>query len=250
MAFNCESKLQNRMKLRDFSVKILRKLIYPVLPPRSRLPFLFRIHQIAGTIEPELRYIESVCSRRTVAIDIGANIGLWSYRLAGIFDKVYAFEINEGVAADLVAYHSRKVEVIHSGLSSGTAELTLYIPVSKGVPLLGWASLRPGNCPDAETHITKTVNVRPLDSFSFTEVAFIKIDVEGHEVEVLKGAEKTITANQPVVLVEVKAANSAAVDSFFRGVRYREVTLLELAGVEGAAENRIYVPAETKTGKR
>ena len=230
------------MKPRDFACRVARKVIYPLLPQTARLPFNYWLHVAAGSVEPELRHIQSICKQRNVAIDVGANIGLYSYRLAQIFPKVYAFEINEGVAADLVSYHARNITVIHLGLSSEHRDVTLYIPVANGIQLNGWASLLPDNCPDTQTHITKSVHVQPLDSYSLSNVSFIKIDVEGHEVEVLRGAVETISAGQPVVLVEVKEQNWERVSSFFETAGYEEVSLKSLANVDGAAENHIFVP--------
>ena len=230
------------MKLRDFACRVARKVIYPLLPQTARLPFNYWLHVVAGSVEPELRHIRSICKQRNVAIDVGANVGLYSYRLAQLFPKVYAFEINEGVAADLVSYHARNITVIHSGLSSVQRDLTLYIPIANGVQLNGWASLQPDNCPDTQMHITKSVRVQPLDSYFLSNVSFIKIDVEGHEVEVLHGAVKTISANRPVVLVEVKERNWERVSSFFETAGYEEISLRSLADVDAAAENHIFVP--------
>jgi FkbM family methyltransferase len=232
------------MTIRDFAIKAARKLIYPALPRTARLPFSYRMCSLAGTIEPELQHMPALCKARGAAIDVGANVGLYSYRMAPIFSKVYAFEINEAVAADLAAYDSKNIEIIHSGLSSEERDATLYIPVSKGVQLNGWASLQPGNCPDTQEHVTRAVHVRRLDSFSFRDISFIKIDVEGHEVEVLRGAVETISANRPVILVEVKESNTGKVSSFFQAIDYEEVSLKSLCGVEGASENHIFVPRE------
>ena len=46
------------------------------------------------------------------------------------------------------------------------------------------------------------VQTRTLDSFDLAECQFIKIDVEGHELEVLNGAKETLARCRPTVLVE------------------------------------------------
>lgn len=48
----------------------------------------------------------------------------------------------------------------------------------------------------------EVVNVRPLDSWNFHEVDFIKIDVEGWERKVVMGAEETIRRDKPVIVIE------------------------------------------------
>ena len=50
---------------------------------------------------------------------------------------------------------------------------------------------------------TETVQLRTLDSYGFTDVDIIKIDVEGHEFDVVQGAEQTILKYQPVVQLEM-----------------------------------------------
>jgi hypothetical protein len=48
-----------------------------------------------------------------------------------------------------------------------------------------------------------TVSTISLDSCLFEELSFLKIDVEGHEIEVLKGAINTIKLHKPIILCEV-----------------------------------------------
>ena len=49
-----------------------------------------------------------------------------------------------------------------------------------------------------------TARILPLDSYGFTDVDFIKIDVEGVEIEVVTGARETIVANRPWMVIEQK----------------------------------------------
>jgi FkbM family methyltransferase len=60
-----------------------------------------------------------------------------------------------------------------------------------------------------------TVIVKTLDSYCYDDITFIKIDVEGHEFQVLQGAKETITANKPVILLEYhQEADWDAIESF------------------------------------
>ena len=53
------------------------------------------------------------------------------------------------------------------------------------------------------------VNVKKLDNLQFENpISFIKIDVEGHEMEVIEGAIETITKNKPILLVEIEEIHS------------------------------------------
>jgi FkbM family methyltransferase len=238
------------MTLREFCWRAGRKLIYPVAPRKSRLPATYWLDLFGGYIEPELRCLEKFCQKCDVAIDVGVHIGLFSYRMSKLFRKVYAFEINDELLDDLRSYNPGNIKIAATGLSSSERETTLYIPVENNLLLTGWASLAPGNYPQADSHVTKSVRVRPLDSYSLQDVSFIKIDVEGHEVDVLRGAMNTISINRPVVLVEVKDQNREDVSSFFRDLRYVETSLDRVCGTVGLAENRIFIPRELHQPKQ
>ena len=71
---------------------------------------------------------------------------------------------------------------------------------------LGAASIHPEN----EFNESKKVNVRmeKLDNIQIKNIGFIKIDVEGHELEVIKGAKETINKYNPILLVEIEKRHS------------------------------------------
>ena len=73
------------------------------------------------------------------------------------------------------------------------------------------------------------VEARTIDSFGFSEVSLIKIDVEGHEAEVLHGAEKTISAFHPVIIVEISKGNRTVVMPILKGHGYsvRPISLID-----------------------
>ena len=111
----------------------------------------------------------------------------------------------------------------------------------------GWGTLDPANLPPEVGEIRQIeVQVKPLDEFTLSDVTFIKIDVEGHDVEVLTGASETIKRWRPYVLVEVGTRNLQTVDRYFDAIAYRKVNFAELIGVPGSDQNRIYIPAESR----
>lgn len=168
---------------------------------------------------------------RTV-IDVGANIGMNTIEYATWAKEVHSFEpttqtydmlqrtvfmaqqqgnsakgwykTEEGVADTTV---TGKITMYPLALSSecGTSQIVikkdnaghnhlenLHLPTR-----LGTQRKRPSNPP------TEEVSLRTLDSYNFTDVDIIKIDVEGHEFDVIKGAEQTILKYRPVVQVEM-----------------------------------------------
>ena len=66
----------------------------------------------------------------------------------------------------------------------------------------------------------ETVEVKTLDSYNFTNVGFIKIDVEGYEKFVLEGAVNTIANNRPTLQLEI-------VPSQCKRFKYSAIDLIE-----------------------
>ena len=126
------------------------------------------------------------------AVDIGANIGFMSMALG---ENVIAFEPQPELFELLVQNASKAV--CHSvALSnrSGFAHIPMIRYGDKG-NYGGVALVKP-------SFFTRSVICRTLDSYGFENVSLIKIDVEGHELEVLKGAVDTIARCRPVLYVE------------------------------------------------
>jgi len=222
--------------------KVLAKFISPILPDRFLLPFQYFIAICRGERESELKYLSNVInSCDGAAVDIGANQGLYSYKLSKMFPKVYAFEVNSDLTKSMIKY-SNKITVINKGLSDINGSTTLYIPVVKDLLLTGWASFSKNNCPFAEKFIEKKVEILPLDSFGLEKVLFIKIDVEGHEIEVLRGAFLTIERERPQILIEVKKEHEEVVFSYFDRLSYQKLRLEELIGKKGEDENYFFFP--------
>jgi len=232
------------MKLSTVGSRLIYRLL-PFVPARCRLPLVYWDHTRLGDCEPELRFLEKLVSSRDVALDVGANKGLYSYAFSKMFSAVHAFEICPDHCRQLQAYRSPRITLHTVGLSNRIAKEKLYVPVlSTGWVLDSWASLESGNCPDAAGQIEKTVEVCPLDSFGFKQCSFLKIDVEGHELEMLEGAEKTIRATLPRILIEVREKNLMAVDRFLEGLGYQRASLENLLGLEGAEGNYFYLPPQ------
>jgi FkbM family methyltransferase len=124
-------------------------------------------------------------------IDCGGWIGQWSlmHRHA---EQIEAFEPNPDVQP-LFQHNTRAHPQIHLhpvALSNQPGHTSLRYESHSGTCHM-WAS---GHADQIE--------VRTLDSYHFDSVDIIKIDVEGMEVPLLQGAEHTIRANRPWIMIE------------------------------------------------
>ena len=62
--------------------------------------------------------------------------------------------------------------------------------------------------------------IRTLDSFNLSNISFIKIDVEGYELNLLKGAYETIKRDKPVIFIEKTLTNNNDLINFLNDLEY------------------------------
>lgn len=143
-------------------------------------------------------------------VDVGANFGIHAM-LAGVIvgkkGEVHAFEPLERNLSMLRRHVTlngleKNVHVIPSAVSNSTASELVFFSGEEEVAVT--ASLKPSQ-PNAKT--TKVPNLR-LDDYpdlAGRTVRLIKIDVEGAELDVLRGAEKLLRSQKPLLVIEVHA---------------------------------------------
>ena len=155
------------------------------------------------TGEWELQALPAYVPRGRMAIDVGGNIGVYSYHLGRLAREVVTFEPNP-VFVDRLrrAGLSRRLEQVALSDRTGTAELR--IPLWQGEACAGMGSLEAQAVPGSVLADTVQVPVRRLDDYGFRDVGFIKIDVEGHEESVLKGGLQTLERERPALLIEIE----------------------------------------------
>lgn len=139
-------------------------------------------------------------------LDIGANAGFHALTAGLFFRRVIAFEPTPATAArlerNIMLSALRHIDVKRCALSNRAGEATFSVdPGHCGTNRLGAA---PGAAPSGREAGSITVPLRTLDSMAndIGRVDFIKMDVEGHECEVLEGAVKTIEQDRPQLFVE------------------------------------------------
>lgn len=160
------------------------------------------------------RLIKELVSPGIVAIDVGANRGLYTFLLSmrvGRSGRVYSVEPYPGNAARLqtLARRHRNIAFYPIALSDEDGEAELRVPIHHGVRIDALATLRPALSTAYERF---PVRLRTLDDLLLQEtsrIAFLKCDVEGHEHKVLRGGYSTLRAHMPAIIVEIEQRDRA-----------------------------------------
>jgi FkbM family methyltransferase len=205
----------------DFA-RPLRRLGNRFLPARWLHAYRVLVHVILYPAEADMRIIASgLLPPNSVSVDVGCNVGLYASILARRTARTIAFEPHPGNAAYLRELRIRRCEIVEAAVSDASGRQVLRVPVEGDVEMHALGAIR-GN----ETHVPSTVQydveVVTLDSFlpprlnASERIGFIKIDVEGHELDVLRGANKIIDAHRPILLVETAARSEQAKNELFR----------------------------------
>lgn len=186
------------------TLSIEDRLKFWFVPGGIYYPHKIRSETRAG--EPELALLDRLTPGRDgTAVDVGANRGIYSYALSKLYSRVLAFEPNPELASFARGKLPSNVELHEVAVGARDDRKLLHIPHDgKGNTLHLVASLIPRD--DVQAHQV-SVAVRSLDSFDMQSVRFIKIDVEGAELDVLDGAARILERDRPVLLVELLAGH-------------------------------------------
>jgi FkbM family methyltransferase len=155
--------------------------------------------------EPHL--LELLPARGGVALDVGANVGAWSYELLKRFDSVQAVEPQLecfGSLAELRAEYPGRFTIHRFAAWLNRGEVLLQVREHNGMTNVCGMEEVPGRGPVVTTY---GIACQPLD-FLQIPVDFVKIDTEGAEIEVLKGLQATLRSRRPGLLVEYHAAEN------------------------------------------
>jgi FkbM family methyltransferase len=157
--------------------------------------------------------------------------------------EVFAFEPNPVLSKSLEIMQTdyAQLKVINRGLSNACGTLTLNVPVGMD----GHGSFIQ-NAGSVEKNLIKyDVEVVTLDDYlqkmTILPVKFIKIDVEGFELNVLKGAKKTLINSRPTLVLE---SYTDEINDFFKFLDYKTYSFFGGDPKDGNIHNYIAVPVE------
>lgn len=203
-------------------VRKFLKIILLLSPYSLKMKVHYYIYFFNQQKEIELFNIEKLISKKGGAIDIGCNLGLYSYVFSKQkkIDKIYSFEPNKSNLNDLYNYNCKNLKIFNFALSNCSKIQDLIVPYFRHFELDGFATLEKNIFLNKKFKKFKKIKIktRKLDSFNFKRISFIKIDVEGHEINLLEGAKKTFKLNKPNCLIEIKKGNLSNVKKFFKSI--------------------------------
>lgn len=161
--------------------------------------------------------------KRALAIDVGGHVGLWSRVMAKDFLHVIAFEpLSAHRDCFLQNVTAENVELYPWAVGAQQGKVFVDMPFDNT-----------GHSQVSEAGKGEQVDMIQLDEFDFPcRIDFLKVDVEGFEYNVVKGAEETIRTHKPTIIIEQKPNGNAETFGF---AQHAAVDLLKSWGAREVA---------------
>ena len=185
-------------------IQLLKKLAEKVFPVKQQLRLRYLYAKTFNKLDEEMLYVTELLQNKRRFLDIGANMGIYSFYFHNMFENINAFEPLAEITKRLAALQSDSLTIHNVALSNKKGKLEFYIPSINGELMPSLASLEKRDVGSEERIEERIVDVDTVDNYGFDDVDLIKIDVEGHEQFVILGAIETIKRTRPILIVEIE----------------------------------------------
>jgi FkbM family methyltransferase len=182
-----------------------------------------------------------------VVVDVGANVGFWCLKAASLGAQVVAFEPNPGTFATLkqnaVGNHLTNLDVVNSALSSslGSEEL-VTIDNRTGSSFLTAKDLIIDQSTGTTRHRVPTDTLdNALKARGIQHVDWLLVDVEGHELEVIRGAKVTLKSTRKLIVEVTLGQRETEVESYLSQAGFEA----KAQGTADLSSNRYWLFANT-----
>lgn len=154
--------------------------------------YLHRIREPQAT-----RYLQSILRPSWTVVDIGANIGYYALQEAKVVKNVIAIEPtpNSYKALEVNVALNRCVNIETWQMAIGDHNGKVGFEISRAC---NWNSVSPGNAGDMQVQM-----IRLDELLDGRWVDYVRMDVEGYEMSVLRGMEQTLRKKKPGMFIEV-----------------------------------------------
>ena len=225
----------------DHGTMILNRFDQHLAGPRGAYGAGFQLLNTASYDPEEVDLLLKLLNLRrkhygdgVVAIDCGANLGVhtieWARHMTG-WGVVFAFEAQERIyyalAGNIAINNCFNARAIHAAVSNQRGTMKIPNPNYLTDSSFGSLELRKrgntefiGQPIDYSEDKMVDVSTISLDSFNFSRLDLIKIDVEGMELDVLAGAAKSLGDKHPILLVEALKTDANALRTQLENLGY------------------------------
>ena len=148
-----------------------------------------------------------------IAVDVGANVGLWAKPLTEKFKRIIAFEPLEQVYSCLESNVAGLNVDIHKHALGNVNDVAEMVYDSENTGGSFVSNVGQGS-----------INIKRLDDLNLPKFGLLKIDCERHELEVLKGAMDTLLKYKPIIVCEQQADTDECAGLFLKSFGAREIT--------------------------
>jgi FkbM family methyltransferase len=160
------------------------------------------------------------------SVDIGANVGTYTVELQKNSRKVICIEPLKENILYLKYLIKKNVKIYNYALSNKKNFEYIYIPKINFNFDYALATLNYKNIINFKELKRVKIKLKKFDQLFFNthnnkNIDFIKIDVEGHELEVLKGMNIFLKINKPIFLIEIEKRHNASFEKVFMFLKKR-----------------------------
>lgn len=172
-----------------------------------------------------LAFVSKLIPHNLNILDIGSNIGVWSLTYSTfITGTIYAFEpqpkIYNCLIKNIKANNCTNIIPSNVALSNIKTEYLMNADYTTKINCGAFAIVPYG---------TLQIKSEIGDNLDLSSIGFIKIDVEGHELEVIEGLKNTIIRDKPIIFIEIHNSHPQANNTFKKIIEFGYSYVLKLS---------------------
>ena len=187
-----------------------------VVPDSLELITCYVLKEQQDWFEDEIKFLRRLLQPGQQIIDIGANMGVYTLSMArtvGPTGRVWAFEPASSTAAllaqSIAANEFGHVVLEQCALSSASGTLRLALNDHSELNAL----VRDGTPSGASEEVQVSTLDECRERHAWRDIAFVKIDAEGEELNILNGGKRFLAEQSPLVQYEITDGTSLRVSS-------------------------------------